>query len=905
MPGRAALKQKWNEHLAPYLVANRPLFDNAFTQIWASETWSPTEEDRRAASALHTQIISRITVQHLSYREGVEIAALASIYQLFERTREITDAHFGCRHFEALAWEFLNLYVRPFTAKWHRIAEQGGLEAQDASDEFRTELSALQPKLATFDELLVDIRDGVRLSVSRPENRSRSAILTEMGSSMAWGISEHRGVSPETAKCIDNAERAAIKIRRSHYDVEDTKHAVGLALSGGGIRSTTFALGVLIALSKRNILPQIDYFSTVSGGGYLGSFLLTFLASPKSGTYQAENPGANCKVQVEEYPDEPNIGLRADQLPFKSKDGEAEALRYIRHNSRYLSAGSMWNRLEIAFAQLYGLLINFLIVTLIAVVLALTEYPIRQLVHETTLWPAAFFILVGTTVLVPLLLFRWPPFRTNIDFFLATLGILAIGLLSWQLIGILHGLFDFNLVQLGTVSKTGLVLALSTIAITSACITLLSQRFHRLKLALVAAAALTVPLLFLGIELATYDWLAGQPVTISSFSISLPREIALLIIFALLFALIWCQVDVNFTSPHRHYRNKLSAAFLIQPSTSPTPERPFDVSVRLLLSEALKQGRSPYPLINCALNVPSSKSSAMQGRYTDFFLFSPRFCGSPLIGYKRTEDWEAADSNLNVGTAMAISGAAAAPQMGLGTMRHLSFWLALLNVRLGYWVKKPDDVVKSSGSDRPGPRYLLREMFGILDERSRFVNVTDGGHIENLGVYELLRRRCKFIIAVDGEHDPAMTFYSLTNLQRMAAIDLGVTIDIDLEDLRLDKLGLSRSHFRFCRILYRATAEETNPQIGYLLYIKLSLTGNEGEFIRRYRLDEPEFPHHSTANQFFTEAQFEAYRSLGEHVGEKIFLRPIVGALADQSEIKISDLFKEIGASMLEPLELS
>ena len=54
--------------------------------------------------------------------------------------------------------------------------------------------------------------------------------------------------------------------------------------------------------------------------------------------------------------------------------------------------------------------------------------------------------------------------------------------------------------------------------------------------------------------------------------------------------------------------------------------------------------------------------------------------------------------------------------------------------------------------------------------------------------------------------------------------------------------------------------------------MKLSLTGNEGEFIRRYRLDEPDFPHHSTADQFFTEAQFEAYRSLGEHVGDKMFL---------------------------------
>ena len=73
----------------------------------------------------------------------------------------------------------------------------------------------------------------------------------------------------------------------------------------------------------------------------------------------------------------------------------------------------------------------------------------------------------------------------------------------------------------------------------------------------------------------------------------------------------------------------------------------------------------------------------MQGRLADFFLFSPRYCGSPLTGYEKTQEWEKADAHLDLGTAMAISAAAAAPQMGLGTMKQLSFWLALLNVRLG------------------------------------------------------------------------------------------------------------------------------------------------------------------------------------------------------------------------------
>jgi hypothetical protein len=252
---------------------------------------------------------------------------------------------------------------------------------------------------------------------------------------------------------------------------------------------------------------------------------------------------------------------------------------------------------------------------------------------------------------------------------------------------------------------------------------------------------------------------------------------------------------------------------------------------------------------------------------------------------------------------MAISAAAAAPQMGLGTMKTLSFWLALLNIRLGYWARKPHSkVAKLIGG--PGLFCLMREMLGTMNEKSSWLNLTDGGHIENLGVYELLRRRCKYIIAIDGEQDTSMTFHALTTLQRLAAIDFGVRIDVNLDDLRLNDQRLSRSHFRFCRIRYPKAGRGSQDEFGYLLYVKLSLTGNEGEFIRRYRLDNPAFPHDSTADQFFTEAQFEAYRSLGEHVGNKLFLRAIVGELADEQveQVKLEEWFLRLGQSLLDPL---
>ena len=369
-------------------------------------------------------------------------------------------------------------------------------------------------------------------------------------------------------------------------------------------------------------------------------------------------------------------------------------------------------------------------------------------------------------------------------------------------------------------------------------------------------------------------------------------------------------IDINATSLHGMYRNKLADAYIVRAPDNPgdapkaggsillssLPTKP--AASQTAANSAVVPVRAPYHLINCAMNVPGSKNSAMQGRLTDFFVFSAAYCGSPLIKYYETSAWEASNPQLDLATAMAISGAAAAPQMGLETIQASQLLArAFSTFGWGYGFEN-----RGSLGPRwlaPGLWYLLKEMLGTMDERLPFLYVSDGGHIENLGVYELLRRHCKYIIAIDGEQDPGMTFHGLTTLQRLAAIDLGVKIDVDLDDLRLDEKGLSRSHFRVCRIRYGVL--DGVERTGMLLYLKLSLTGNEGEFLRRYRLDEPTFPHHSTADQFFSETQFEAYRALGEHVGDKLFLEPIVGDLGKQNDVDIVDWLNRLERELLEP----
>jgi hypothetical protein len=181
---------------------------------------------------------------------------------------------------------------------------------------------------------------------------------------------------------------------------------------------------------------------------------------------------------------------------------------------------------------------------------------------------------------------------------------------------------------------------------------------------------------------------------------------------------------------------------------------------------------------------------------------------------------------------------------------------------------------------RPGA--FLREMSSRLDETHKWVNVSDGGHIENLASIELLRRRCKFIIIGDGEADPNHHFHGLATLVRYARIDLGVQIDIDLEKLRLsgletnvpvavpeaDRERRSLEHFAVGKIKYPKDGD-VGAGDGYLLYLKSSLTGDEDEVITEYRHRNPAFPHESTADQFFDEGQFEAYRALGQHIAEQ------------------------------------
>jgi hypothetical protein len=360
--------------------------------------------------------------------------------------------------------------------------------------------------------------------------------------------------------------------------------------------------------------------------------------------------------------------------------------------------------------------------------------------------------------------------------------------------------------------------------------------------------------------------------------------------------ILWPFLNVNANSLHQLYRDRLGGAFLFRRDGE---EGPLAGADRFLLSQFVPEA-SPYHLINVALNVPGSRFANRRGRNADFFLFSKQFVGSELTGYVDTRLAEAAMDGLNAGTAMAISGAAAAPNMGIASMRPLSPTIALLNVRLGRWLRHPFDIVKYAKTSklaqwwrgRPGPTHLLSEAFfksgrDVAElgqnsgEDAGFVFLTDGGHIENLGVYELLRRRCSLIVAVDAEADPNYDFSSLVQLERFGRIDLGTRIVLDWQPIAERSRLVSKSfaagerslqpgpHVAIGLIDYPPLAEGSAREQGVLIYIKSSMSGDENDYVADYKRRNPDFPQESTMEQLFSEEQLEAYRALGEHIGRR------------------------------------
>jgi len=353
------------------------------------------------------------------------------------------------------------------------------------------------------------------------------------------------------------------------------------------------------------------------------------------------------------------------------------------------------------------------------------------------------------------------------------------------------------------------------------------------------------------------------------------------------------RVDINQFSVHYLYRNRLVRCYLgaSVPGRNAQPFTGFSDADNLPLGSLKIPANSdhprdarPIPILNTSLNVVRGKELAVQTRKARSFAFTPLYAGftRQLI---EAREWESFfgetqklasklpgfEDGVTLGTAVAISGAAASPNMGSYSEPALAFLMTLFDVRLGWWVGNPKGNHWEYGSPNVGFYCLLQELLGTTSDNSEFVYLSDGGHFENLGLYELVRRKCKLIVASDASWDSGYEFGDLHNAIERCRTDFGVEIrmsglnefvpDGDSEG-HLDKR--SKGHYAVGKICYNLDSPEED---GTIIYLKPALVEGDPDDVLAYAKKNQSFPHDTTADQWFDEAHFENYRALGMTTG--------------------------------------
>ena len=382
----------------------------------------------------------------------------------------------------------------------------------------------------------------------------------------------------------------------------------------------------------------------------------------------------------------------------------------------------------------------------------------------------------------------------------------------------------------------------------------------------------------------------------------------MILLFSLGFLLQW-RLDINQFSMHNFYRNRLTRCYLgaSNATRNPSPVTGFDEndSGDLCIHDFTTQHYpGPIPIFCCAVNITTGEDLAWQERKAASFAFTPYYSGYAV-------DWTGMDNKVQfngfvptrmlypggptVATAMAASGAAFSPNWGYHTNPATAFLLTMFDARLGLWVPNPrrSDVAGREETEAAvppaSPRFavvpLTGELMGSVDDTSRYVYLTDGGHFDNSGLYELVRRRCYRIVICDAEQDGDYVFDAIGAAIRKCRIDFGVEIDLDLSGLVPNsKTDLSPGHVVKGFIRYPETMGD-KPR-GTVTYIKSSLApkgtsrswfapvegavglANMTGDVQAYKRQHEDFPHDSTAEQWFTESQFESYRRLGQKIVE-------------------------------------
>jgi len=619
-------------------------------------------------------------------------------------------------------------------------------------------------------------------------------------------------MSTYTFKEVIQREKEQLRQRRKKLNQEhgtpEQENWFGIAMSGGGIRSATINLGFLQTLNKFGILQKADYMSTVSGGGYTHAYVQA-TAKEKGDFGQLFTP---------------------------------EHIAGLRKHGEYLTPGQgLWKSAN-TFLLAVAFVVSWLMSLISPVIVAGIIYYLFDVI----------FGFIGENPLAPT-------------------SSLAYSI-EWWALAIVGGLMLVHFVAN--------ILLNYNLGI--------SKQFNK------AESALAV------IGLALYGWILLSEVKTGerpTDSMLVDYAINAVLLFVLGFF-----TNPNALSFHRYYRKQLADLFL---QFAGTHKNMALKDIFKIDSDKKADYLAPYPLINTCLNLqnPGGGEKFKGTKASDYFLLSPLFCGSKLTCYvasDRYDDYR----QMTLPAAVTISAAAVNPGLGIYSNKLLSVLMTVFNARLGFWISNPLKLEKTRAIVW-WPIYFFKELLGRIGLNNKKINISDGGHIENLGVYELLRRGCRLIVAVDAGSDALYTFFDLNNLIIRARNELGLEIrfrhDEQPEDLIRPRPSQVYSKKRFAvadiyqwwedrKVIDPATQKEKNEivnfdrprKVGTFVYVKSAVLAPAGKpylsedddplkyGTYKYKIYHPDFPHESTADQFFDEIQWEAYYQLGRYIGADV-----------------------------------
>jgi hypothetical protein len=648
---------------------------------------------------------------------------------------------------------------------------------------------------------------------------------------------------------------------------------VGICLSGGGLRAAAFGLGALQALQDQKGLLRgpnsARWLSAVSGGSYVaGAITLINAGTRATRTDGTPLPGTT------DLP--PGVG------PFEPESQETEHV--IRHCRYLIEDGGLRTCIRLVGLVVTGIVVLATLIALVGIGLANLAFIAPAAVPTGSLawsqWLIAAAAVVAYILSLGLELRPEIGWRRRYLFFI--IGLVLTCLTAPSLVSRLEALPPLASPSWWTENGSYVGITIAVLAV----LPILGFRIRPLR-----RRAQTL--------LVLYAWLIPKVVGllgVTWFVVAISRPFewgespwpAVISLGVFLSAAIINAVDLpGRVSPHRPYRDMVARCFaVIRGESGPMAVKPASSISLASLEPDNSGGEHSYPtLLICAAANVSDIGASPAGTNVLPFLISPTTVGIPtsdgaVIDTKKLEKLQRSgalftrrkEPLLSLPTAIAITGAALAPAMGRMTRGYLRPYLTALNVRLGVWLPNPlnqtvrDAVIRedSNAWSAAGVDEWVLELFGIHRSTAKSLYVSDGGHYENLGLVELVRRKCRTIWCIDASGDRPGRATTLAQALLLAQTVTRAEITIDLK--RFDKLDgtTTIAHKPFLHSTHAiGQIRYADDKTGVLIVVKLGLCPESPRMLEEYQFSDQAFPYHPTLNQVYRAERFTAYRSLG------------------------------------------